>query len=129
MKKRRADSLVEILIAFLIIIIAISISVLASSQVNQLKKQAVIKTHIYDLAYSYAEEQLATSTLLFSDTGYSKDHIIDDNDFLLTFTVETSPTTITNFFGQDITAATLTVKLKDEADKYKIQLLVIPQQP
>jgi len=130
MKKRRADSLVEILIAFLIIIIAISISVLASSQVNHLKKQAVVKTHIYDLAYSVAEEQLAASTILFSDSGYSTEVRKEANDFILTFTIETSPTTITNFFGTTIQAATLTVELADDTEEeYKIQMLVIPKQP
>jgi len=130
MKKRRADSLIEILIAFLIIIIAISISVLASSQVNQLKKQAVIKTHIYDLAYSYAEEQLATSTILFtegSETEGSTDVTIEDNDFILTFTIGASKTTINDFFDATITAATLTVELKDD-DDFKVQMLVIPKQ-
>jgi Tfp pilus assembly protein PilV len=133
MKKRRGDSLIEILIAFLIIIIAISISVLASSQVNQLKKQAVVKTHIYDLAYSYAEEQLA-STILFSDTDYSTEVTIEDNDFILTFTIETSPTTtINDFFGESIDIVTLKVTLnnekdKDGNDKYQVQMLVIPKQ-
>jgi len=136
MKKRRADSLIEILIAFLIIIIAISISVLATSQVSQLKRQAVVKSHIYDLAYSYAEEQLATNTVLFTDgieTEGSTEVTIDDNDIILTFTIGASHTTIDGFLGEQIDAATLTVTLNDEKDKndedkYKVQMLVIPQQ-
>ena len=130
MKKRRADSLIEILIAFLIIIIAISISVLASSQVNRLKKQAVVKTHIYDLAYSYAEEQLATSEILFStntSTYGSTEITIDDNDFILTFKITIEASTNLDFFDETATSATLTVELKDDND-YKVEMLVIPKQ-
>ncbi|MFW6262679.1 MAG: hypothetical protein ACOC34_01470, partial [Thermotogota bacterium] len=136
MKRRCADSLIEILIAFLIIIIAISISVLASSQVNNLKKQAVIKSHIYDLAYSYAEEQLATSTILNStntSTYGSTEVTIDDNDFILTFTITIEASTNLNFFDETATSATLSVTLNDEKDengedKYKVEMLVIPKQ-
>ena len=136
MKKRRADSLIEILIAFLIIIIAISISVLATSQVSQLKRQAVVKSHIYDLAYSYAEEQLAKSDILFSttDTTYGSTEVtIDDNDFTLTFTITIEASTNLDFFDETATSATLSVTLNDEKDKngedkYKVQMLVIPQQ-
>jgi len=132
MKKRRADSLVEILIAFLIIIIAISISVLASSQVNELKKQAVVKTHIYDLAYSVAEEQLSANHLLYSTdltTTGSTTTTIEANDFQLTFTITAEPTSIT-FFGESIHAAQLKVELADGTEEeYKIQMLVIPKQP
>jgi|GEM_PF-2348314 len=136
MKKRRADSLVEILIAFLIIIIAISISVLASSQVNQLKKQAVVKTHIYDLAYSYAEEQLATSNILFSTNTHTfglTEVIKEENDFILTFTITIEASKNLDFFDEAATSATLTVTLQDEKDKdgndkYQVQMLVIPKQ-
>ena len=130
MKKRRADSLVEILIAFLIIIIAISISVLASSQVNKLKKQAVIKTHIYDLAYSYAEEQLAKNTLLFSvnlTTAGSSTITKEYNDFILTFIITAEPTS-TTLFGETIRMAQLSVELDEEnPEEYKVQMLVIPK--
>lgn len=136
MKKRRGDSLIEILIAFLIIIIAISISVLASSQVNQLKKQAVVKTHIYDLAYSYAEEQLATSNILFSTNTHtfgSTEVIKEENDFILTFTITIEASKNLDFFDEAATSATLTVTLQDEKDKdgndkYQVQMLVIPKQ-
>jgi len=130
MKKRRADSLIEILIAFLIIIIAISISILATSQVSQLKRQAVVKTHIYDLAYSYAEEQLATSEILFStntSTYGSTEITIDDNDFILTFKITIEASTNLDFFDETATSATLTVELKDDND-YKVEMLVIPKQ-
>jgi len=132
MKKRRADSLVEILIAFLIIIIAISISILASSQVNNLKKQAVIKTHIYDLAYSVAEKQLSVDHLLYSNdlsTTGSTITTIYANDFLLSFTITAEATSV-SFFGGSIDAAQLTVELNEDTDEeYKIKMLVIPQQP
>lgn len=132
MKKRRADSLVEILIAFLIIIIAISISVLASSQVNHLKKQAVVKTHIYDLAYSVAEEQLGSVKILFSTnttTFGSTEVIVDDNDVLLTFKITIEAFTNVDFFEKSATSATLTVELKENiAEEYKVQMILFPKQ-
>lgn len=124
MKKRRADSLIEILIAFLIIIIAISISVLASSQVGNLKREAMIKSHIYDLAYSAAEEQLATSTILNSET---KEVAITQDNYEMIFEISTEAAQNLTIFGEDATSATLTVNLKDNED-YMIEMIIIPKQ-
>jgi len=128
MRKRSGDTIIEILIAFMIIIFAISISVLASAQVNELKKEAVIKSHIYDVAYSAAEEQLSTSTILPDEVV-----TIDYEDYELMFTVEATHAVSANgFFDTDVTLATVTVKFNDgndiEDDDYKIEMLVIPKQ-
>ena len=128
MRKRRGDTIIEILIAFMIIIFAISISVLASAKVNELKKEAVIKSHIYDVAYSAAEEQLSTSTPLPTKTV-----TINYEDYELRFTVETTHTvSARGFFDTDATLATVIVKFNDgnhnEDDDYKIDMLVIPKQ-
>jgi len=126
MRKRSGDTIIEILIAFMIIIFAISISVLASAQVNELKKEAVIKSHIYDVAYSAAEEQLSTSTILPDEVV-----TIKYEDYVLTFEV-TSTTASLSFFGKNATSATVSVRFKDgnnnEDDDYKIEMLVIPKQ-
>jgi len=126
MRKRSGDTIIEILIAFMIIIFAISISVLASAKVNELKKEAVIKSHIYDVAYSAAEEQLSTSTILPDEVV-----TIKYEDYVLTFEV-TSTTASLSFFGKNATSATVSVRFKDgnnnEDDDYKIEMLVIPKQ-
>ena len=61
-KKRRSNGsvLVEVLIAFLIVIIAISITLLAANNVIGLEREARIKSDIYNIAYSYAETLAGT---------------------------------------------------------------------
>lgn len=122
MKKRRGETLVEVLIAFVIILIAISISVIASTTIINLRTKAKIKSDIYDIIYSQAEEQLSTSTIL-------SDRTITRNDIV--YTIETTFTTSQPFFNQIsqvATAATISVYPVIDEDKYKIQMFVFPKQ-
>jgi len=121
MRKRSGDTIIEILIAFMIIIFAISISVLASAKVNELKKEAVIKSHIYDVAYSAAEEQLSTSTPLPTKTV-----TINYEDYELRFKITSESSSLT-LFATSITSATVSVELENDA-QYKVDMLVIPKQ-
>src|SRR6056297_2699100 len=60
LKRHSGFTIVETLIAFLILMLVISITVTGSAWVVTLEKKAVVKSDIYDVAYSYAEEILAT---------------------------------------------------------------------
>ncbi len=124
MKKRRGETLVEVLIAFVIILIAISISVIASTAIINLRTKAKIKSDIYDIVYSQAEEQLSTSTILANST-------ITRNDIV--YRIETTVNSAFPFFNQIshvATAATISVSpvnVKD-AEKYEIKMFVFPKQ-
>lgn len=127
MKKRDGESLIGILIALLIIVISITITVLPSNTVNRLKKESVIKSHIYDLAYSYAEEQMSTSTILFKDSNHSNEVKVQDSDFEITFVITVATNTRT-FFGKGATEVNLSVAVKGEEDDYKVEMLLFPKQ-
>ncbi|HOO33273.1 MAG TPA: prepilin-type N-terminal cleavage/methylation domain-containing protein [Thermotogota bacterium] len=132
MRKRHGETLVEVLIAFVIIIIAIAITVLPSRAVNQLKKESVIKSHIYDLAYSYAEQQMSTSVLLFKASGGSTEVKINDSDYryplIFTITIIPTKTTFLENATITITEATLSVAYKGEENDYKVEMLLFPKQ-
>jgi Tfp pilus assembly protein PilV len=118
MKKRRGETLVEVLIAFVIILIAVSISVIASSTIVNLRTKAKIKSDIYDIVYSQAEEQLSTSQILPPST-------ITRNEIV--YAVNTATSTI-QFFSENVTMTTITVYPIEDEDDFKIEITVFPKQ-
>src|SRR6056297_3182576 len=128
MRKRNGDTLVEMMMAFLILIFVLGITVGGSAWVVNLEKKAVVKSDIYDVAYSYAEEILATE---YGDLDTLADEVeLNGFTYLRDYDDYSEP----NFFeaGWDINYVILEVELKDENnefgdEEYYVKMTVIPQ--
>ena len=129
LKRHSGFTIVETLIAFLILMLVISITVTGSAWVVTLEKKAVVKSDIYDVAYSYAEEILATE---YGDLDTLADEVeLNGFTYLRDYDDYSEP----NFFesGWDINYVILEVELKDENnefddEEYYVKMTVIPQQ-
>jgi hypothetical protein len=129
MRRRNGDTIIEMMMAFLILIFVLGITVTGSSWVVTLEKKTVIKSDIYDVAYSYAEE--------ISSTEYSYLGDLNDEVELNGFSYSRTYTSITtqHFFesGWEVNYVTLEVELKDKNgqfanEEYKVEMTVIPKQ-
>jgi len=129
MKRRSGDTLVEMMMAFLILIFVLGITVAGSGWVVTLEKKTVVKSDIYDVAYSYAEEILATEY----DTLDALADEVELNGF--TYSRAATPSSMNDFLesGWTVNYVTLGVKLKDENnefgdEEYYVKMTVIPKQ-
>jgi len=129
MRRRNGDTLVEMMMAFLILIFVLGITVGGSAWVVNLEKKTVVKSDIYDVAYSYAEEILATEY----DSLDALEEEVELNGFKYSRTA--TPSSMNNFLvsGWAVNYVTLGVKLKDENnefgdEEYYVKMTVIPEQ-
>ena len=133
LKRHSGFTIVETLIAFLILMLVISITVTGSAWVVTLEKKAVVKSDIYDVAYSYAEEILATKYVDLDTLADDDDDEVELNGF--TYLRDYDDYSEPNFFesGWEINYVILKVELKDENnefgdEEYYVKMTVIPQQ-
>ena len=118
-KKRNASIVLESLIAFIVVAVAVSITLLSATQVSQVERQARIKSHIYDVAYDFAEECVVA---LPDDPS----EIVERGG--LSFVRSFATGTLSGFFEQPLEFATLTIALQDQPDEFYLQMVVIPEQ-
>ncbi|HPF17896.1 MAG TPA: type II secretion system protein [Thermotogota bacterium] len=129
MRRRSGDTLVEMMMAFVILIFVLGITVGGSAWVVTLEKKTVVKSDIYDVAYSYAEEILATE---YGSLNSLADEV-ELNGF--TYSRTATPNSMNNFLesGWTVNYVTLGVKLDDENnefgdEEYYVKMTVIPKQ-
>jgi len=118
-EKRSASIMIEILFAFIVVSVAVSITLLSATQVSGVERMAQVKSQIYDVAYSFAEEcvmELPATTSSVEERGG------------LTFEKQYATGTLTDFFEQSLEFATLTVFLQGKRDEFCLQMVVIPEQ-
>jgi len=125
LKRHSGFTIIETLIAFLILMFVISITVLASSWIVGLEKKAMVKSDIYDVAYSYAEECLSKSISDLENSTLT----LNGFTYYCSFATHTNAS-ISDYFGKaDVHTATLTTELNDEKitdEVYEVKMLIIP---
>lgn len=101
LKRRAGFSIIEVLVAFTIIIIALAIVFIAPSGFFRLAQRIQIETDIYDVAFSFAEEMLLEA----SNTAAPKTITVNQVSYFCNVATGTW-----NFVGQSVDMATVTVQ-------------------
>ena len=127
MRRRNGDTLVEMMIAFVILMFAVSITMLNASWIVGIEKKAEIKSDIYDVSYSYAEECVSKKPSEF--TGKE----VTVNGFTYSGTCVKHTNSIQGFDSVAIYMATLTVELVDERNQFddedfRVEMVIVPKQ-
>jgi len=115
-EKRSASIMIEILFAFIVVSVAVSITLLSATQVSGVERQARIKSHIYDVAYDYAEKCVTGKPETVSS-------VVERGG--MAFVTEYATGTLTDFFKQPLEVATLTVYLQGQSEEFSLQMMVV----